>query len=305
MTWKAAASCWFASTSTFASSTLPARAAAARSSTGVSCLHGPHHSAQKSTTTGTSLERSSTCDSKVASVDVVDRASQSPRMLAFSMTTGLQRRAGAAAGGIAEPADLLRHVETADDLAEHGVIGRQARVGPRDDVELAAGRARRLGLGLRHGHRALQVGRIRRRLVSRAVAGAAHAAAGRVAALDDEVGDDPVEHGAVVEARAREPRHRRRGARRGALVEADVDLPAARVEDQVVALVRVELRRRTGRAAVLAGGRLLHVRAAAGRLGLRLGRRRGGRVLGVVVAAGDRHERQDAEGRQEQARHRP
>ena len=56
----AAASRWLASTSTFASSTFPARAAAARSSAGVSCLQGPHHSAQKSTTTGISLERSST-----------------------------------------------------------------------------------------------------------------------------------------------------------------------------------------------------------------------------------------------------
>ena len=50
----------FASTSTFASSTLPARAVAARSSAGVSCLQGPHQSAQKSTTTGSSRERSST-----------------------------------------------------------------------------------------------------------------------------------------------------------------------------------------------------------------------------------------------------
>ena len=57
----------FWSTSTFASSTFPARAVAARSSTGVSCLHGPHQSAQKSTTTGSSRERSSTRCSKSAS----------------------------------------------------------------------------------------------------------------------------------------------------------------------------------------------------------------------------------------------
>ena len=46
-----------ASVSTLASSTLPARASAACSITGPSCRHGPHHSAQKSTTTGSSCER--------------------------------------------------------------------------------------------------------------------------------------------------------------------------------------------------------------------------------------------------------
>ena len=63
----AAWSRWLASTSTLASSTLPARSFAARSSTGVSCLQGAHHAAQKSTTTGTSRERSTTRCSKSAS----------------------------------------------------------------------------------------------------------------------------------------------------------------------------------------------------------------------------------------------
>ena len=49
-----------ASTSILASSTLPSRAATARSITGPSWRQGPHHSAQKSTTTGTCLERSRT-----------------------------------------------------------------------------------------------------------------------------------------------------------------------------------------------------------------------------------------------------
>ena len=43
-----------ASTSTLASTQEPAPSTASFSSTGDNCLHGPHHSAQKSTTTGTS-----------------------------------------------------------------------------------------------------------------------------------------------------------------------------------------------------------------------------------------------------------
>ena len=45
-----------------------ARAASAASSAGVSVRHGPHHSAQKSTTTGTARERSITSLSKLASL---------------------------------------------------------------------------------------------------------------------------------------------------------------------------------------------------------------------------------------------
>ena len=57
-----------ASTSTLASSILPARSATARSITGPSWRHGPHHSAQKSTTTGSVCDRSMTADWKVLSV---------------------------------------------------------------------------------------------------------------------------------------------------------------------------------------------------------------------------------------------
>ena len=66
-----------ASVSTFASTTLPSRAAAACSSTGPSARHGPHHSAQKSTTTGTSCERAITSRSKscsATSITVMDQA---------------------------------------------------------------------------------------------------------------------------------------------------------------------------------------------------------------------------------------
>src|SRR5579875_2865712 len=65
---KSRASLCSRSTSTFASSTWPPRAATARSSNGPSCRQGPHHSAQKSTTTGTACERSITSFWKLASV---------------------------------------------------------------------------------------------------------------------------------------------------------------------------------------------------------------------------------------------
>src|SRR5688500_14115616 len=55
-----------ASTSTFATFTEPSYSAAIWSMTGATCLHGPHHAAQKSTNTGTSEFRTSS--SKVSTV---------------------------------------------------------------------------------------------------------------------------------------------------------------------------------------------------------------------------------------------
>ena len=63
-----AASAWLESTSTLARSTESPRLPASASSAGPSWRHGPHHSAQKSTTTGTSWERSITSFWKLASV---------------------------------------------------------------------------------------------------------------------------------------------------------------------------------------------------------------------------------------------
>ena len=65
---KAAEICWLASVSSLARSMSGSRLRTSSSSTGVSWRQGPHHSAQKSTTTGTSLERSITSCSNVASV---------------------------------------------------------------------------------------------------------------------------------------------------------------------------------------------------------------------------------------------
>ena len=59
---------WFASVSSFARRKAPARSCATFSRVGVSCRHGPHHSAHMSTTTGRSFEPSTTTCSKVSSV---------------------------------------------------------------------------------------------------------------------------------------------------------------------------------------------------------------------------------------------
>ena len=67
-TCSAALSWGLASTSTLASTQAPAASSASRSSTGLSCLQGPHHSAHRSMITGTVRERSSTSVSNVASV---------------------------------------------------------------------------------------------------------------------------------------------------------------------------------------------------------------------------------------------
>src|SRR5918995_695350 len=64
-----AADTWgFSSTLTFASTTLPLVSSTTRSRMGPSCLHGPHHGAHRSTTTGVAWDRSSTSVWNVASV---------------------------------------------------------------------------------------------------------------------------------------------------------------------------------------------------------------------------------------------
>src|SRR5215207_11041537 len=64
-----AAETWgFSSTFTFVSTTLPLVSSTTRSRVGPSCLHGPHHGAQRSTTTGVAWDRSRTSVWNVASV---------------------------------------------------------------------------------------------------------------------------------------------------------------------------------------------------------------------------------------------
>ena len=67
-TWSAARSCGFASMSTLASTQSPAASLASFSSTGLSCLQGPHHSAHRSRMTGAERDRSTTSTLNVSSV---------------------------------------------------------------------------------------------------------------------------------------------------------------------------------------------------------------------------------------------
>ena len=67
-TWNAAEICGFASTSTLARIQRPPYSAARASRIGESCLQGPHHSAQRSSTTGTVIDWWMTSASKEASV---------------------------------------------------------------------------------------------------------------------------------------------------------------------------------------------------------------------------------------------
>ena len=76
---KPCASCGFASTSTFASTRRPASSVTTFSSTGPSCLHGPHHSAHRSTTTGTLWDSSRICPN-VASVTSTTSGVACPRV---------------------------------------------------------------------------------------------------------------------------------------------------------------------------------------------------------------------------------
>jgi hypothetical protein len=93
---RAWASRWLASTSTLASTQAPLPSMASFSRIGESCLHGSHHSAQKSMTTGVRSERSSTSLWKVASVTSMIVTPPPPPPVAGSV--GATGRGGAGAG---------------------------------------------------------------------------------------------------------------------------------------------------------------------------------------------------------------
>jgi hypothetical protein len=98
--------CWmrgFASTSTLASTQAPSSSMASFSSTGVSCLQGPHHSAQKSMTTGVESDRSSTSVWNVASVtSMMTAAPPGPDLVGAGLT------GDSAAGSLAPLGAALR-----------------------------------------------------------------------------------------------------------------------------------------------------------------------------------------------------
>ena len=82
------ASVWFSSMLILTSLTLPPWARTTFSSAGVSCLHGPHQGAQKSTSTGTAREASITSLAKVA---VVASLTMSPPEAAGFAALGLPK----------------------------------------------------------------------------------------------------------------------------------------------------------------------------------------------------------------------
>src|SRR5712691_12220157 len=96
-----------------------------------------------------------------------------------------------------DPADQVNHVGALDDLAEDGVLAVQpGRRHDRDEELRAVG----AGSGVRHGQQVRPVERkVWMDFVGELVAGSAAAGSERVAALDHEVGDDPGEHGPVVQ----------------------------------------------------------------------------------------------------------
>ena len=124
---------WFASTSTLTSSICPARSATSPSRTGASAWQGPHHSAQKSTTTGSSRERSSTASSKVCSVTSIAAGQRSrSRPCRGRSGTAARRDVGAAAGD-ERCAEVLRR-----DAIERPVVEVDLDLAPRLETERAS-----------------------------------------------------------------------------------------------------------------------------------------------------------------------
>src|SRR5690606_27566176 len=154
------------------------------------------------------------------------------------------RRAWTVAGA-PRRGDPLGHVDAGlVALSEDRVLAVEVGRGRERDEELAAARARAT---VRHAeHAGAVVPQRRRKLVDDDVAGAAHAGAGRIAALDHETFDDAVELGAVV-VPPRAPRARLRilegpeptrqahevrdGARRLAIEQPTAQGPGRRLHD--------------------------------------------------------------------------
>src|SRR6267378_1550680 len=105
---------------------------------------------------------------------------------------------GAVHAVAADFGDFFDYVVAFDYFAEDGVLaGEPAGVGDRDEEVAAVG----VGAGVGHGQFAGLLEAVFGALgfVGELVAGAAHAGAFGVAALDHELGDDAMEDGAVVE----------------------------------------------------------------------------------------------------------
>src|SRR6478736_4747513 len=135
MTWEACAVFWLTSMSSFAIVILSLFSPAISSSTGATILHGPHHSAQKSTRTVLSLLRTSL--SKLASVTST---------VFLAMVVSFVREVGGQSAG--DGGDLVGRlaVAAARELAGHGALGEPA-FGV--DGRRTAGTGRRDGLPVR------------------------------------------------------------------------------------------------------------------------------------------------------------
>src|SRR3954454_6110757 len=96
-TWKCAANSWFSSTLTFTSFHLPPASASSFSSIGPRLLQGPHHGAQKSTSTGASVDAVMTSCSKVARVVSIASSSIKRFVIRWCRTAGIQCGAHAVA----------------------------------------------------------------------------------------------------------------------------------------------------------------------------------------------------------------
>src|SRR5271157_50300 len=108
---------------------------------------------------------------------------------------------GAVLGAAGDLGDLLDYVVALDHFAKHAVFIVEVRGGGRGDKELAAVG---IGSGIGHGEDAgLGVLEIGMELVGEFVAGTAASGAFRVATLNHEIGNDPMENGAVVKGLTR------------------------------------------------------------------------------------------------------
>ena len=111
-----------ASTSILASTHAPLPSTASFSSIGESCLHGPHHSAHRSITTGVRNERSSTSVWNVASVTSMTVTAAGAVAVRGGLRLGRGLRVGAFAGLVAGLQD--GQVDRAGQGGGHGGTGR-------------------------------------------------------------------------------------------------------------------------------------------------------------------------------------
>ena len=106
---------------------------------GVSWRHGPHHAAQKSTTTGSSRERSMTSCSKVASVTSKITASRLPSVAEFTVERDGVTLAGRG-GRRGHPRRAAARPDRDAPLRRHGLARARARRPPRRRLRRARAR---------------------------------------------------------------------------------------------------------------------------------------------------------------------